>query len=649
MLLIGVTHDSARATKRAYASPLDQVVRFCYCKGSLESLVTVYLKGQSAVLGAALFLLGGVKKMTMWLPKPEILLGSDVNPQSIFLTQLWHELLSGNSPDSFRAKALDLPLLLEELLRICEYAQKEPQWLNHVQLICAEIRSYRLSNPVPTIADSALNGISNFTSGQSLPRLMEQVRIYLDLQQAHFDLRFDRLRGLAPIAKQKKRIAAEMSALATHIQARGGTDESLEKIGEETCMLAPENVIDHLCGDVNQGPREYACYITIAAERSIASSLFANLEFLKEVGSALFGANEVASTWYKDRPEGIVVECRVSTLSRQKAADAALAEVSSLINLHALYANNVLVAASPKVLVSDGEKFTVVEVTPSKHFGLRPRRFSEATSRERYEHLHGRLNGRLANLLESHAFAVSASDARSAVFHLWTALETLASGVGTGSIGERVADVVAPIVAWKRIDKIMTYLAISANELRFATKATYDLATMPYSTKRKIDPADILKGVAGVTHNPTIEAAFSAFSKSPLLLFRLYRAWEECNNPIELKKILQLSRDRIKWQVMRFYRTRNLLVHYGEVDNLATRLLENAQYYLSTCVARVLHDLTAHDKWTVQTSLEFQRYRFETLLHRLDAAPNLISVADFLDHPQSKYITDLVWPADEKK
>lgn len=585
--------------------------------------------------------------MTMWLPKPEVLLGSDALPQSLFLTQLWHELLSGNSPDSFRAKALDLPLLMEELFRICQYAQKEPQWLSHVQLICEEIKSYRTTSAVSSVADSALNSIATYSSGQSLPRLMEQVSIFLGLQDDELKLRLESLHAVAANDKEKKLIAASMSVLATHTQARGGTDESIEKIDDTLCCLPPKDVVERLCGDISRGPREYHCYITIGAERSIASKLFAELP-LAEVGSDAFDANEVAKTWYQARPEGIVIEYSVTALTRQKAADAALAEVYSLVNLHALYANNVLVTASPRVLIKDGRQFNVVEVTPSRHFGLNPRRFSETTSRQRYQQLRGRLNGRLANLLESHAFAVSASDARSAVFHLWTALETLASGLGTGSIGERVAEVVAPIVAWKRVDKIATYLAISAHELRWGTNASFDFTYMPNSSKRKIDPADILKGIAGPKNNKIILAAFASFSKSPLLNYRLYRAWEECTNPAVLRKALILSRTRIKWQVMRFYRARNLLVHYGEVDNLATRLLENAQYYLSTCVARVLHDLSQHANWGINTSLEFHRHRFDTLLHRLESSPEKICIGELLERPEPNYKSDLVWTSEQK-
>ena len=591
--------------------------------------------------------------MTMWLPSAELLAKPLQQGQSIFLAQLWHELLSPSSPDSFRAKALDLPLLMEELIRVCDYAQQESKWISHVHLICEEIKSHLLianERRISPVAESALHGVANFNfNAQEIPRLVEQVKIFLDLQTPYVAPLLENVRLLAGDSHNKKGLTFEMGNLATHVQSMGASDEFLAKINDDICSLSPELVIERLCSEVDRKSRDYECYVAISAPRSIASSLFAGLPF-REVGITKFESDGAAKSWYQDRLEGIVVEWRVNARSRQKAADLALAEVYSLIQLHALYANNVIVTASSRVLVEDEKQFYIVEVTPSRHFGLEPRRDSESLARLRYMNLQGRLSGRLANLLESHAFAVSASDARSAVFHLWTALETLASGLGTGSIGERVANVVAPIVAWRRVDKIVTYLAISGHELRTHVRAIYNLTHMPNSSNKHIDRADILKGITGVADNAVIMSQFSNFGQSPLLAHRLYRAWEECNDPAELRKTLILSRSRIKWQVMRFYRARNLLVHYGEVDNLASRLLENAQYYLSTCVGRVLYDLSEYSGWRVNTSLEFQRHRFESLLDRLQSKAGLVQMDELLVHAKSAYASDIVWPEiDDKK
>jgi hypothetical protein len=583
----------------------------------------------------------------MWLPRADQLLNPDAQEQSIFVAQLWHELLSTSSPDSFRAKALDLPLLMEELLKICHYAQQEPKWLSHVRLICEEIKSHQIIDGIaifPSVAESVLHKISNFNLGISeLPRLVEQVRIFLDLYKSYLPSLIDKTRTLASDSKRKKLLETCMSTLATHVQAHGAADETIAKIDEDICELQPQEIIEKLCGDISVTARNYCCFIEISAPRSTASSLFSGLQFA-EVGSNTFSANVIATKWNSQRREGIVVKSSVTALSRRKAAELALAEVLSLVYLHALYSNNVMVNASPEVLVQEEDHFYIIDVTPSRHFGLEPRRGSEQLSRDRYQHLGKRLNGRLGNVLESHALAVSAKDARSAVFHLWTALETLASGLGAGSIGEGVADAIAPIIAWKRIDKIVTYLAISGHQFQKHTGTVFDFTSMPRSTKKQIDRADILRAICGEENNISILSSFNNFAKNPLLKYRLYRAWEECHVPMHLRNALVLSQRRIRWQIMRFYRARNLLVHYGEVDNLALRLLEDAQYYLSTCVGRVLHDFSIFENWDINSSLEFQRHRYESLVDRTEAHSNEVKLDELLVNPESAYAKELAWP-----
>lgn len=588
--------------------------------------------------------------MAMWLPDAALLNGSPEQNQSILIAQFWHELLSPSSPDTFRARALDLPLLMRELLHIGEYAQQEPKWISHIHLICEEIESHiALNSSVlcdSPVSDTALLSISRFRGGVGdLPRLLEQARIFLDLSENHVTRLLREAEKFAPDSGNKKLLHSAMSGLATNVQARGAGFESIKRVENSLCSRPPLDVIHSLCGDAGGKDVDYTCFIAIAAPRAIASSLFSDDTF-KECGVGRFSIDPVAHEWYAARPEGIVVEISGNAPSVQKSAELALIQVFHLIHLHTLYANNSNVYACPGVLVFDGAKFAVAEVTPSRHFGLEPRRGSVALARVRYGKLRDRLSGRLGNLLESHALAVSANDARSAVFHLWTALETLASSHGSEGIGQRVANAVAPIVAWRRIDKIVTYLAISVHGLRVHSGTKFDLSHMPRSTEKHIERGDLLACLAGRENNPGILSIFESCKSSPLLMYRIFRAWQELSNPKELRKALELSHSRIKWQMMRFYRTRNLLVHYGELDDLALRLLENAQYYLSTCVGRVLHDLYMHENWSINASLEFHRLRFDSLLNKMRNSRPGIRVGEILLHTKSPDSDRLVWDGD---
>ncbi|MGN6329400.1 MAG: hypothetical protein ACTHL5_10705 [Rhodanobacter sp.] len=586
--------------------------------------------------------------VTMWLPSRELLnAATEQQRQSIFIAQIWHELLSASSPDTYRARALDVRLLLEELRRVASYAQHEAKWISHVHAICEEIADQdSLATElfkVPPVAQSALLQVSRFRGAVGeIPRLLEQANLYLDLTHDYLSMLAAETMHLAPDKGKKKLLASSLKALATHVQALELSDESIEKLDDGLCNLPPEEVVATLCGVLHSGSNAYSCFVAIDAPRPLASSLFSQDNF-RECGAPRFAASATGRQWYATQPKGIVVEISVNSRSRRRAAEQALGDVLTLVHLHALYANGANVSVVPQILIQQGNDYRVVEVTPSHHFGLEPRRNSTQLATMRFKRLSTKLRGRISNFLESHALAVASTDARSAVIHLWTALETLASGLGSEGIGPRVANAVAPIVAWRRIDKIVTYLAISSNEYATHAKVDIDRTHLPRSNGKHFDRSDMLACLTGPDRNPGILNLFSSCGGSPLLAHRIYRAWQELSESKEVRAALERSRNRVRWQTLRFYRARNLLIHYGELDTLALRLLENAQYYLSTCVGRVLHDLCTQATWDVQTSLEFHRQRFESLLDRLRVCPEEVGMGEVLVHTSPEISGISLW------
>ena len=58
---------------------------------------------------------------------------------SAFIAHAWRELLDPRSPDTYRARALNPFAMLDELVKVAEFAQGDAKWLSHVHSICAEI------------------------------------------------------------------------------------------------------------------------------------------------------------------------------------------------------------------------------------------------------------------------------------------------------------------------------------------------------------------------------------------------------------------------------------------------------------------------------------------------------------------------------
>jgi hypothetical protein len=230
------------------------------------------------------------------------------------------------------------------------------------------------------------------------------------------------------------------------------------------------------------------------------------------------------------------------------------------------------------------------------------------------------------------------------MINLWTALETITGSVGPKSIGLRVAERIAPIIAYRRVDKIATYLALSVHATVRRDGQGINLNLLPTSNEYFIAPDDVLRAVTGKEDNDTIKYLFGRCSASPLLLNRLFSVWKDFHDPRALATSIARSKTRVEWQVARIYRARNLLVHRGEQSPYTWRLLRNAHYYVSTAISRVLHDLRDKSNWTVDTSLVYQGQRYSHLHDQLQKHKGEAIMFSDLLLQKTRTADSLVWP-----
>jgi hypothetical protein len=307
--------------------------------------------------------------------------------------------------------------------------------------------------------------------------------------------------------------------------------------------------------------------------------------------------------------------------------------LAAILNLHNLYLNAVRYRARSEILYWTEESAPqTLTMTPSAHFGLFPRKHARSLTKQRVAKLKGRLDGRLANALECHALALAAKDPQTVVINLWTALETLSGSPTSGSIGHHVAKTLAPNIAWRRVDKIVTYLAINFVALcRREKKRANDGPLRSADNPHWVSPDDVLEAITGPKDNPKILHFLTESAESPLLVQRFYGAWKEFNDPNELRKSIEQSKQRVEWQILRIYRARNLLVHRGEQNHLIWRLLKNAQYYVSVSLSRVLQDMSGYPDWGVDASLQNQSLHYRHVIAGLSGRrPSGLTHSDFL-------------------
>ena len=421
--------------------------------------------------------------------------------------------------------------------------------------------------------------------------------------------------------REKELFLHRLSTLATHVLNRGLEDETVALLTTHACGQCPDAFVDHITACLSDDSHNFHCVIALDGPRGDLGAIVNDTQF-RQVGKGTgIRQDTVSREWHTSFEGRFFISITRSALSRRLAAKVSLQEIATLLNVQNLYHNSAAFRVATRVLVYDDDYTpSVLEVNPAEQFALFPRSQHRAFTRQTYSKVGRRLIGRISNALECHALALSADDPKTAMINLWTALETMTGAMGVKPIGTRVAERISPIIAYRRVDKIATYLALSIYELiRQDGNAPIDRNLMPNSGVQYIAPDDVLHALTGRESNPVIEYLFSRCSDSPLLLYRLFRAWRELHDSNNLARSMAASRRRIEWQINRIYRARNLLVHRGEESRYLWRLLRNAQYYVSSAISRVLHDLRDQDQWTVDTSLENQLQRYNYLYEQLSS------------------------------
>ena len=74
----------------------------------------------------------------------------------------------------------------------------------------------------------------------------------------------------------------------------------------------------------------------------------------------------------------------------------------------------------------------------------------------------------------------------------------------------------------------------------------------------------------------------------PLLKFRIQRYREVFNTRGNLAKYIEGHSQRVRWQIMRAYRNRNLIIHNGETMSYTTLLVENLHAYVDALIEYII-------------------------------------------------------------
>jgi hypothetical protein len=186
-----------------------------------------------------------------------------------------------------------------------------------------------------------------------------------------------------------------------------------------------------------------------------------------------------------------------------------------------------------------------------------------------------------------HGICVSSDVVDNQLVNLWTALETLVPTHTGGS---------SSIV--KMTEAMLPFLLL-AYVRRLVMRLSHDLVVWrPWKVKSILNKLPERRGTTMLERTlcllcdpaaqPVRDQLYAELGSFPLLRNRVYQLAETLKDPKSVEALLDTHERKVRWQIRRIYRTRNLIVHSGRKPSYVHTLIENGHDYLDQILFDVM-------------------------------------------------------------
>ncbi|MGD0815309.1 MAG: hypothetical protein ABSA83_17060 [Verrucomicrobiota bacterium] len=569
---------------------------------------------------------------------------SSANESSAFVLLAWNEMFAPDTPDSFQPKLMNIPALVEELQLIAERASRSSKWEKHVRKIQDELKasckaeqnlldaSPRLRWGLQTLSEKTnLLDLLSLAKTLEQPLLSHEDMVKQALAEATAGLpdskiaAFACLRRLATIALRKKRTAEDFSALMIPANFNRTPGEIIQAITEA----------------IDAPAKEFNCILAVKGQPNELQAV------ARKVGFQLRSHREIpvdgpGTQFLQATKDAVLLSIN---LEAGKALDAAILAVRRLrpvLDIFNFYRHDALTFFDEVLVI--GANSQPVLVKPQLQWAWQTRKKKTATYLTKSliaSASEERLTGQVFNALEHYSLAQTSTVARVRLANLWSALECLAGGDTAESVIGSICQVVAPIVAWRRTGKILSYTAKNLDQ--FGSVAGGPLGSGFPPGEGGVPSDRLLLALARPKGHPDAEQLQVFASAHPLLRFRIFSLWKILSAPADFAKELKASANRTEWHLHRIYRARNLSVHEGREVTHSSQLLENLHYYFSVTLSRILHGMKLNPAWQVSDSIAHWRMQYDYTVSSLETRPGILSVSDLLPKPRPTLSRSTIW------
>lgn len=186
-------------------------------------------------------------------------------------------------------------------------------------------------------------------------------------------------------------------------------------------------------------------------------------------------------------------------------------------------------------------------------------------------------------VLQLHSSALISKSSDNQLINLWTAVEVAIPIVRKGGLSRinQICNALTAVLSYNYFPSLIHQLyldikAVSEDAAKKIEQLQYD-----GSIDEKLLVILLLPAYTSV-YNDICQILLP---NTPLLVCRIHRYHTKWSNTTDIKNVYCLHCERLSQQIMRIYRTRNLLVHDGRSLLYADYVLKNLHYYIDSFVS----------------------------------------------------------------
>lgn len=198
------------------------------------------------------------------------------------------------------------------------------------------------------------------------------------------------------------------------------------------------------------------------------------------------------------------------------------------------------------------------------------------------------------NAARFHAQALNSDSLENQLLDLWAIFEAVLA-ISNKHTSDRIMQICMYLVPILKRRYVYSLFAQLSNDIRsYSEEAFIKIVGADGSEKDNVENVCAFVLLDELENDR--QEFLSKCQDFPLLKERIEYYRQMLSKPVDVYNFVEKHAERVKWQVMRIYRNRNLIIHNGESMPYLALLIENLHSYVDDFLTYVLHSLSEeHD------------------------------------------------------